>query len=103
MASTKRKSAHEAEIGASKKRHKTGFSARQDIKSFLGGKAVAIEHLAWKEVSLPDRLEDAEGFFGLEEVEDIQIVRDPQSGNVVYKVSKGLRNQFFYHAHYLSS
>jgi len=103
MASTKRKSAREAEIGASKKRHKTGSPVPQDNESFPREKAVSIEQLAWKEVSLPDRLEDAEGFFGLEEIEDVEIVRDPQSGIVRYKVSKGPRNLFIFHAQYSSS
>lgn len=37
---------------------------------------VSVDGLQWKEVDLPDRLEDAEGFLGLEEVDDVQIIRD---------------------------
>lgn len=43
-----------------------------------------LDALRWKEVSLPDRLEDYEGFFGLEEVENVDVVRDP-SGVISYK------------------
>ena len=38
--------------------------------------AKRIDELAWKEVPLPDRLDDAEGFFGLDEIEDVKVVRD---------------------------
>ncbi|KAK4506598.1 hypothetical protein PRZ48_000330 [Zasmidium cellare] len=44
-----------------------------------------LDALRWKEVSLPDRLEDYEGFFGLEEVENVDVVRDPHSGIISYK------------------
>jgi len=40
------------------------------------GKNVRLDDLAWKEVSMPDRLDDVEGFFGLEEVDDVEVVRE---------------------------
>ena len=53
------------------------------------GALVGIDDLAWKEVSLPARLEDAEGFFGLEEIDDVEVVRD---GDVVqYKLGRHIR------------
>ena len=52
----------------------------------LGSKS--LDALPWKEVALPDRLDDAEGFFGLEEVSDVDIVRDPKLGKVEYRVGK---------------
>ncbi|KAI4143989.1 MAG: hypothetical protein LQ340_006812, partial [Diploschistes diacapsis] len=49
------------------------------------GALVGIDDLAWKEVSLPDRLEDAEGFFGLEEIDHVEVIRD---GDIVqYKLA----------------
>lgn len=39
------------------------------------GKNVRLDELAWREVAMPDRLDDVEGFFGLEEVEDVEVVR----------------------------
>lgn len=51
-------------------------------------KTVALDSLPWNEVQLPDRLEDAEGFFGLEEVEDVDIVKDPTTGSLEYRVGK---------------
>ena len=50
--------------------------------------AVSSDHLAWKEVALPDRLEDAEGFFGLEEIDDVEVVRDAENGKIEYWVGK---------------
>ncbi|EMC99448.1 hypothetical protein BAUCODRAFT_29794 [Baudoinia panamericana UAMH 10762] len=44
----------------------------------------AADGLVWKEVKLPDRLENYEGFFGLEEVDDVEVVRDPSSGKLSY-------------------
>ena len=55
-----------------------------------GGKFVEINDLAWKEVSLPDTLEDVEGFFGLEEIDDVEIVRD--GDGMQYRVGKYFRS-----------
>jgi ATP-dependent RNA helicase DDX24/MAK5 len=41
---------------------------------------VALNRLPWNEVKVPEMFEDAEGFFGLEEVDDVEVVRD---GNTV--------------------
>ena len=60
------------------------------VESRLKSNAIALDSLPWKEVALPDRLEDAEGFFGLEEIEDVDIVRDAQTGKVQYKVGEPL-------------
>ncbi len=48
----------------------------------------SLDALPWNEVALPDRLDDAEGFFGLEEVSDVEVVRDPTLGKVEYRVGK---------------
>ncbi|KAL2368323.1 ATP-dependent RNA helicase [Blastomyces gilchristii] len=52
------------------------------------GEIVGIDQLDWKEVALPDRLEDAEGFFGLEEIDGVDIVRPTGNGEVKFKVSR---------------
>ncbi|KAI4169227.1 MAG: hypothetical protein LQ346_008985 [Caloplaca aetnensis] len=51
-----------------------------------GSKAVGIDALPWGQAKLPDRLDDAEGFFGLEEISDVEVVRDPTSGRVEYRL-----------------
>ena len=50
-------------------------------------RAVSLDNLPWNQVAV-DLLEDAEGFFGLEELSDVDIVRDPTFGKVEYKVYK---------------
>lgn len=45
---------------------------------------VALDALPWNEIEMPDMFEDAEGFFGLEEVDDVEVVRD---GNQIRFVS----------------
>jgi ATP-dependent RNA helicase DDX24/MAK5 len=37
---------------------------------------VALDALPWNEVEMPEMFEDAEGFFGLEEVEGVEVVRE---------------------------
>ena len=51
------------------------------------GRAVGLDRLPWNQVPV-GRLEDAEGFFGLEELSDVDVVRDPIFGKVEYKVWK---------------
>ncbi|KAL8707379.1 MAG: hypothetical protein Q9225_007766, partial [Loekoesia sp. 1 TL-2023] len=55
-------------------------------------KPMGIDALPWNEARLPDRLEDAEGFFGLEEVSDVEIVKDEKLGRVEYRLSKSTRD-----------
>jgi ATP-dependent RNA helicase DDX24/MAK5 len=47
---------------------------------------VGADELNLKEVALPDRLEDAGGFFGLEEIEGVDIVRGSGNGEIRFKV-----------------
>ena len=42
-------------------------------------KVMRGDSLKWKQVALPDRLEDAEGFYGLEEIEDVEVIRDERN------------------------
>ncbi|KFY04375.1 hypothetical protein O988_00816 [Pseudogymnoascus sp. VKM F-3808] len=46
---------------------------------------VALDSLPWNEVEMPDMFEDAEGFFGLDEVDNVEVLRD---GNQVKFVTK---------------
>lgn len=41
--------------------------------------------LKWKAVALPGRLDDAEGFFGLEEIDDVEVVRDESNNHVMFQ------------------
>lgn len=47
---------------------------------------VGIDDLNWKAVALPDRIDDVEGFYGLEEIDDVDIVKPEGGGQVQFKV-----------------
>lgn len=48
--------------------------------------AIDIDKLQWNAVDFPKNFEDAEGFFGLEEISGVDVVKDPLVGKVEYKV-----------------
>lgn len=48
---------------------------------------VRLDDLWWNPVSMPDRLEDFEGFYGLEEIDDVDVVRDGATISFVTKKS----------------
>ncbi|KAJ6027992.1 ATP-dependent RNA helicase mak5 [Penicillium herquei] len=50
---------------------------------------VSMDDLNWKEVAMPDRMTDAEGFFGLEEIDDVEIIRTEGSGEIQFKAKSG--------------
>lgn len=86
MAPVEKKRQRDVRAQSPKKRQRVGSGSAG--ARHVGNQIVSLDDLAWKEVALPDRLEDAEGFFGLEEIEDVEVVRDEQSGKVEYKVGK---------------
>ena len=67
---------------------------RQKVRPKDGGseygstaKAISLDTLPWQEVAFPKSgFEDAEGFFGLEEISDVDVVRDLKLGKFEYKV-----------------
>lgn len=67
-----------------KKRQRVDYGNGDSQEGSKAG-AVGPDNLPWNEVAV-DRLEDAEGFFGLEELSDVDIVRDPTLGKVEYKL-----------------
>lgn len=52
------------------------------------GRHASIDELAWQGVSMPDRLDDVEGFMGMEEVEGVGVFRK-SDGGLEYKVCSG--------------
>lgn len=68
----------------SKKRQKIEATVAPQLVSDVKKLPVAADSLPWNEVEMPDMFDDAEGFFGLEEVEGVEVVRD---GNIVQFVS----------------
>lgn len=47
---------------------------------------LSASELPWKEITPPERLGDAEGFLGLEEIDDVEIVRDSQGKQTRFRV-----------------
>jgi ATP-dependent RNA helicase DDX24/MAK5 len=47
--------------------------------------AVRGDALKWKAVALPARLLDAEGLYGLEEIDDVEVVRDETNQHVTFR------------------
>lgn len=45
-----------------------------------------VEALPWTSVPVPDDLGDAEGFYGLEELSNVEIVRDEHAGRIEFRV-----------------
>ncbi|KIX92640.1 uncharacterized protein Z520_11669 [Fonsecaea multimorphosa CBS 102226] len=64
------------------KRRKVSQSTKSQV---YHGPAIRGDSLKWKTVPLPKRLEDAEGFFGLEEIEDVDVVRDETTHHVMFR------------------
>ena len=62
---------------------------RKIHKSKEASEAVKLDALSWKEVTFPERFDDAEGFFGLEEISDVEVIRDKSLGKIEYRVKAG--------------
>ncbi|ESZ95661.1 hypothetical protein SBOR_3962 [Sclerotinia borealis F-4128] len=92
MDTKQKKRSHSETNGAQKapKRQKMSKASKKQKKAAAAApkKQVAVDSLPWNEVTMPDMFEDAEGFYGLEEVEDVEIIRD---GDVVKFVSSKIQ------------
>lgn len=93
----KRRSREETRIEGPNKRQKLPPSTKTPKPKATNvdhGRPVSIDELKWSVVTLPDRFEDAEGFFGLEEIEGVEVLRlggeggeeGRQGGKVQYRV-----------------
>lgn len=58
----------------SKKRQK--IEPKKKTSAPVAKRPVAVDALPWNEVKMPDMFDDAEGFFGLEEVEGVEVVKE---------------------------
>lgn len=77
-----------APIEKKRRRKEASFESKKKLKSNAkdgtGSTKVTLETLPWHEVPFPENFEDAEGFFGLEEISDVDVVKD--LGKVEFKV-----------------
>ncbi|KAM0816903.1 putative ATP-dependent RNA helicase [Seiridium cardinale] len=70
----KRKIAAAGDSNSSSKKQKVRSQSKKPAKK--ARRTVGIDSLRWRTSKLPDMLNDAEGFYGLEEVEDVEIVKN---------------------------
>ncbi|KAJ5189469.1 hypothetical protein N7491_005800 [Penicillium cf. griseofulvum] len=78
-----------AQVAEANKRKK---AVKSDAGSSEDHGSIAVDDLNWKEVAMPDRMEDAEGFFGLEEIEGVEIIKQGDGG-VHFKAKSGKPTQ----------
>ena len=83
MAPIERKRSRKETPAKSRKRQRFDHEDSDLQNTTQGGKAVS-QNLPWNEVPV-DRLDDAEGFFGLEEISDVEVLRD-SAGKIEYRV-----------------
>ncbi|KAK6361499.1 ATP-dependent RNA helicase [Orbilia blumenaviensis] len=73
-----------SQASKARKRRKTGSTTAQAIPKRW--KTVTPDSLKWRKVDMPDRLDDVEGFFGLEEIDDVQIINN--NGLLEFKAAR---------------
>jgi hypothetical protein len=61
--------------GDSKRPKKHAPSSKRQ-KNNAGKRVVGVDSLPWKTVELPEMFDDAEGFYGLEEVHGVEVVKE---------------------------
>jgi ATP-dependent RNA helicase DDX24/MAK5 len=83
-----------AKMGA--KRQRVGLGPSPKAKR----RAVAADNLSWRTVEVTGKLDDAEGFYGLEEVEDVEVFRG-EDGQVQFVSAYGLFHLTLRYAHAL--
>ncbi|KIV80711.1 hypothetical protein PV11_08195 [Exophiala sideris] len=80
-------------MSVTEKRKRTAASQNSNKKqktteasNEAGSKRINVrgDALKWKTVNFPGRLEDAEGFYGLEEIDDVEVVRDESNNHVMF-------------------
>jgi ATP-dependent RNA helicase DDX24/MAK5 len=86
MSGPKKRPGADACSAASSKKKKRKLDRRNEKPE--ARPTLKSDQLLWTEVALPDRLEDAEGFFGLEEIDDVEVVKDASEKNVLFRPSK---------------
>ncbi|KAH7028018.1 P-loop containing nucleoside triphosphate hydrolase protein [Microdochium trichocladiopsis] len=70
----KRKVAPNGSAAPDKKRKTQATSSKAAAKK-KARRPVSVDSLRWRKATLPDMTNDAEGFFGLEEIDDVEVIR----------------------------
>jgi hypothetical protein len=86
MAPILKKRFHDNKSQSSRKRQRAGPGEGLSRQPNTRKEVTTLDALPWTEVSLPGRFDNAEGFFGLEEISDVEVVRDIKMGKLEYRV-----------------
>ncbi|KAK4103263.1 DEAD-domain-containing protein [Parathielavia hyrcaniae] len=70
------------------KRPKAAGASSKRQKNNAGKRVTGVDSLAWKSVEVPEMFDDAEGFYGLEEVEGVDIIREGETVKFVAAVAE---------------
>ncbi|KAI6375407.1 ATP-dependent RNA helicase [Pyricularia grisea] len=73
---TKQKRKLDSKQNTSPKRRKVQANGKAQPKAKRPKRVVPADSLSWRSVDIPELFDDAEGFFGLEEVEGVDVIRD---------------------------
>ncbi|KAI1763716.1 DEAD-domain-containing protein [Hypoxylon sp. FL1150] len=71
----KRKASGHAANAPANKRTKARQATPKSAKKAVSRKPTSANSLRWRKAKLPDMFNDSEGFYGLEEVEDVEVIR----------------------------
>lgn len=88
MAPISRKRSRDNKSQNSRKRQRADAAGALSNQPDAPDKAMTLDELPWAEVSLPAGFQDAEGFLGLEEISDVDLVRDSKSGRLDCRVGE---------------
>ncbi len=86
MAPILKKRSNDNKSQSSRKRQRAGPGEGLSGQPNTRKEVITLDALPWTEVSLPGRFDNAEGFFGLEEISDVEVVRDVKMGKLEYRV-----------------
>ncbi|KAK7995140.1 hypothetical protein PG990_013913 [Apiospora arundinis] len=64
---------------SSSKKQKTQPKSKAQKPTKRANRLLAADALKWKDADLPDMFGDAEGFFGLEEIDDVEVIKRPDN------------------------
>ncbi|KAL7622141.1 ATP-dependent RNA helicase [Parahypoxylon ruwenzoriense] len=74
--SRKRKAGNQVANAPAKKKTKSHQSTLRSSRKTKAKKPINTNSLRWRKAKLPDMFNDAEGFYGLEEVDDVEVIRN---------------------------
>jgi hypothetical protein len=76
MAPEQKKRARPAPAASQRSKKRQKIVPTEKTSAPVSKRPVAVDALPWNEVKMPDMFDDAEGFFGLEEVEGVEVIKE---------------------------